>query len=142
MARTSGPLRALAPSAPVLFLCLLVTRPSAAEEPQHPSPKDQKGDAPDRFSVNAQSETYVQLYRQALALDPKHPTARFNLGVVLEDRGATADAIEQYLEAVRLDPKVADVHYDLARLFQQVGDQQAAIRHFSRFKALTRDRKD
>jgi tetratricopeptide (TPR) repeat protein len=81
-------------------------------------------------------------YREALALDPNHPTARFNLGVVLEDRGATSDAIEQYLEAVRLDARVADVHFNLARLYQQVGDEQAALRHFSRFRALTRDRKD
>jgi tetratricopeptide (TPR) repeat protein len=64
------------------------------------------------------------------------------LGVVLEDRGATNEAIEEYREAVRLDPRVADVHYNLARLYQQVGDQQAAIRHFSRFKALTRERPD
>jgi tetratricopeptide (TPR) repeat protein len=83
-----------------------------------------------------------QLYRQALEIDPTHPTARFNLGVVLEDRGATAEAIEAYREAVRLDPRVADVHFNLARLYQQVGDQQAALRHFSRFKALTRDRGD
>jgi tetratricopeptide (TPR) repeat protein len=82
------------------------------------------------------------LYRRALALDPDHPTARFNLGVVLEDRGATAEAIQQYLEAARIDPRVADVHYNLARLYQQTGDQQAALRHFSRFRALTRPRRD
>jgi tetratricopeptide (TPR) repeat protein len=81
-----------------------------------------------------------RLYRRALELEPTHPTARFNLGVVLEDRGATADAIAEYLEAVRADPRVADVHFNLARLYQQTGDQQAALRHFSRFRALTRDR--
>jgi tetratricopeptide (TPR) repeat protein len=80
------------------------------------------------------------LYREALRLDPAHPTARFNLGVVLEDRGATAEAIEEYREAVRLDPRVADVHFNLARLYNQAGDQQAALRHFSRFRALTRER--
>ena len=83
-----------------------------------------------------------RLYREALELDPGHPTARFNLGVVLEDRGATDEAIEAYREAVRLDPRVADVHFNLARLYQQAGDQQAALRHFSRFKALTRDHAD
>ena len=83
-----------------------------------------------------------RLYRRALELEPNHPTARFNLGVVLEDRGATAGAIAEYLEAVRLDPRVADVHFNLARLYQQTGDQQAALRHFSRFRALTRDRID
>ena len=83
-----------------------------------------------------------QLYRRALELEPSHPTARFNLGVVLEDRGATSEAIDQYLEAARIDPRVADVHFNLARLYPQAGDQQAALRHFSRFRALTRDRID
>lgn len=82
------------------------------------------------------------LYREALAIEPDHPTARFNLGVVLEDRGATGEAIREYCEAARLDPRVADVHYNLARLYQQSGDEQAALRHFSRFRALTRDRED
>ena len=81
-----------------------------------------------------------RLYREALARDPQHPTARFNLGVVLEDRGAHSDAIREYLEATRLDPRIADAHYNLARLYQQSGDAQAALRHFSRFKALTRQR--
>jgi hypothetical protein len=38
-----------------------------ADEPPHSTTKPQDAtEAPDRFSVNAQSETYVQLYRQAL----------------------------------------------------------------------------
>jgi len=81
-----------------------------------------------------------KLYREALALEPNHPTARFNLGVVLEDRGRTGEAIAEYVEAARLDPRVADVHFNLARLYQQTGDEQAALRHFSRFRALTRER--
>jgi tetratricopeptide (TPR) repeat protein len=87
-------------------------------------------------------EEAEKLYREALALEPNHPTARFNLGVVLEDRGATSEAIEAYREAARLDPRVADVHFNLARLYQQAGDEQAALRHFSRFRALTRERGD
>jgi tetratricopeptide (TPR) repeat protein len=83
-----------------------------------------------------------RLYRRALELEPNHPTARFNLGVVLEDSGKTAEAIQEYLEAARIDPRVADVHFNLARLYQQTGDQQAALRHFSRFRALTRNRTD
>jgi tetratricopeptide (TPR) repeat protein len=83
-----------------------------------------------------------ELYRRALAIDPDHPTARFNLGVVLEDRGCVADAIAEYQAAVRIDPQIADVHYNLARLYQQTGDSQAALRHFARFKSLTRSNID
>src|SRR4051794_24768156 len=66
MARISGRLGAIAPPVQALLLFLLVTRPSAADEPRPASAKTQKTDAPDRFSVSGQSETYVQLYRRAL----------------------------------------------------------------------------
>jgi hypothetical protein len=49
-----------------LILCLLAARPSAAEEPRKLAANDQKAEPVDRFSVSAQSETYVQLYRRAL----------------------------------------------------------------------------
>lgn len=65
MVQISGRLRAIAPPATVLLL-FLWTRPSAADEPRPRSSKAQQAEAPDRFSVSAQSETYVQLYRQAL----------------------------------------------------------------------------
>jgi len=66
MQRISGLLRAIAPPVPALLLCLLVARPSTADEPRQTSRKDQKPDAVDRFSVSGRSETYVQLYRRAL----------------------------------------------------------------------------
>ncbi|HEX5047361.1 MAG TPA: tetratricopeptide repeat protein [Gammaproteobacteria bacterium] len=107
-----------------------------AAEPSHVAARINLGRLRHVARALAEAES---LYREALKLEPDHPTARFNLGVVLEDRGATAEAIEEYREAARLDPRVADVHFNLARLYQQVGDQQAALRHFSRFRALTRD---
>ena len=59
-------MRAIAPPAWSLCFFLLLTRPSAADEPRSRGPKDQQTATPDRFSVNARSETYVQLYRRAL----------------------------------------------------------------------------
>ncbi|HXS80237.1 MAG TPA: tetratricopeptide repeat protein [Gammaproteobacteria bacterium] len=114
-------------------------RNAIAADPKHVSAHINLGRL--RHAARALDEA-ERLYRHALELEPSHPTARFNLGVVLEDRGATKDAIAEYLEAARLDPRVADVHFNLARLYQQTGDQQAALRHFSRFRALTRDRTD
>jgi tetratricopeptide (TPR) repeat protein len=114
-------------------------RNATAADPKHVAAHINLGRL--RHAAKALDEA-EQLYRHALELEPNHPTARFNLGVVLEDRGATKEAIEEYREAARLDPRVADVHFNLARLYQQTGDQQAALRHFSRFRALTRDRID
>lgn len=110
-----------------------------AAEPAHVAARINLGRLRHVAKALAEAE---QLYRQALTLEPNHPTARFNLGVVLEDRGAMTEAIEEYREAARLDPRVADVHFNLARLYQQTGNQQAALRHFSRFRALTRNRND
>jgi hypothetical protein len=70
MARRTGRLRAIAPPALALLLLSVVTRPSRADDPPKAPPKDQKAEAPDRFSVSAQSETYVQLYRRALLPGP------------------------------------------------------------------------
>jgi tetratricopeptide (TPR) repeat protein len=114
-------------------------RSAIAADPKHVSAHINLGRL--RHGARALDEA-ERLYRHALELEPGHPTARFNLGVVLEDRGATKEAIDAYVEAARLDPRVADVHFNLARLYQQTGDQQAALRHFSRFRALTRDRID
>jgi len=65
MARRTGRLRAIVPPALALLL-QVVPRTSHAEEPRKAVPKDQKAEAPDRFTLSAQSETYVQLYRRAL----------------------------------------------------------------------------
>lgn len=68
MARVSGFWRTIAPKVPVpiWLVTLLITHASAAEEPRHAAPLRPAAEAPDRFSVSAQSETYVQLYRRAL----------------------------------------------------------------------------
>lgn len=81
-----------------------------------------------------------RLYREALAIDPDDATAWFNLGVVLEDGGDIRNALSSYLRALDCAPDLADAHYNLARLYQQRGDLKAAVRHFSRFKTLTRGR--
>jgi tetratricopeptide (TPR) repeat protein len=91
-----------------------------------------------RHAVKALAEAEA-LYQRALAVAPDHATAHFNLGVVLEDRGALDEAVESYRQAITFDGEAADAHYNLARLYEQRGDLRAALRHFSRFKALSRN---
>ena len=68
MRRTALLRRVLATSSPVLLV--LVTPHAEAEEPHAASAgasnAGASSEAPDRFSVSARSETYVQLYRRAL----------------------------------------------------------------------------
>jgi len=77
-------------------------------------------------------------YRAALAADPDHPVAAFNLGVALDDLGRLADAAEAYRRAIELDPDNADAHYNLAGILERNGDKAGAVRHLTRYRALTR----
>lgn len=76
-------------------------------------------------------------YRQAVVAAPGNATAAFNLGVALEDLSRCKAAIDAYEQAIGADADFIDAHYNLARLYEQVGNKAAAIRHLSRYKALT-----
>ncbi len=82
---------------------------------------------------HAQAEMH---YRAALAAGP-HATAAYNLGIVLEDRRRTREAVAAYRVALKADPRFADAHYNLARLYEQMGDEAAALRHLKSYRSLT-----
>jgi tetratricopeptide (TPR) repeat protein len=82
-------------------------------------------------------EEAASQYRQVLAVR-EHALAAYNLGVVLEDLGRPVDAIKAYARAITADPALAEAHFNLARLYEQRGDQRAAIRHFNGYRALVR----
>jgi tetratricopeptide (TPR) repeat protein len=77
-------------------------------------------------------------YRAALNIDPDHPVAAFNLGVALDDLGRLSDAADAYRRAIDLDPDNADAHYNLAGILERSGDKAGAVRHLTRYRALTR----
>jgi tetratricopeptide (TPR) repeat protein len=77
-------------------------------------------------------------YRRALAVRPQDPTATFNIGVVLEDQGRNTEALEAYQRAIGADPRNADAHYNAARLYDQLGDYGAALRHLRICRDLAR----
>ena len=74
-------------------------------------------------------------YRAALAAQPRHPTAAFNLGTALEDLGRRAEAIEAYRRALDADADFADAHFNLARLYEQAGKRAAALRHLQAYSS-------
>jgi tetratricopeptide (TPR) repeat protein len=75
--------------------------------------------------------------RLALAQDPLHATAAFNLGVALEDLGHTGQAITAYEQAVGADPSFADAYFNLAALYEKQGKRAAALRNLSQYKRLS-----
>ncbi|KWR90438.1 tetratricopeptide repeat protein [Cupriavidus sp. IDO] len=61
----------------------------------------------------------------------------FNLGVAREDIGALQSALAAYERCIELAPDDADAHYKAARLHQEVGHFQNALRHFDAFWSST-----
>jgi tetratricopeptide (TPR) repeat protein len=76
-------------------------------------------------------------YRAALDARTGDAIAAFNLGLVLQSRGADQDAIVAFEQALVADPQCADAHYNAARLYERMGEQTAALRHLRAFKKLT-----
>src|SRR5690606_7401533 len=47
------------------------------------------------------------------------------------------EAVSAYLRALDADPRMADAHYNLSRLYEQLGDEAAAVRHLRAYRSLT-----
>ncbi len=77
-------------------------------------------------------------YLRALEHCGPQPLLLFNLGVLLEDTGHAAQAIQAYEAAIAADPDLADGHYNLALLHEAAGNARGAIRHMARYRKLGR----
>jgi tetratricopeptide (TPR) repeat protein len=81
-----------------------------------------------------------QVYRDAMKSCGNDPVLLYNLAVLLDDMDRGAQAIEAYEAALRSDPDLADCHYNLALLCEKLQKPKDAIRHMSRYRALTAGR--
>ncbi len=67
-----------------------------------------------------------QEYEKTISLDPSHPKAHCNLGVLLEAEGQQAEAIAAYQKALELDPAFVTAGRNLASAYERLGDKAAA----------------
>ncbi|MCG8459568.1 MAG: tetratricopeptide repeat protein, partial [Holophagales bacterium] len=72
----------------------------------------------------------VELYRQAVALDPEHRQSLFNLAVILSSNGRLDDAVDLYQRLFDLDPDNDDYRYRLAVTLMARKDLWPALGHF------------
>jgi tetratricopeptide (TPR) repeat protein len=75
-------------------------------------------------------------YRQALRYRPELALAHFNLGVILEDQHDDAGAVAAYKQALAQDPRFKEAHCNLAELYEKLGKQRDALRHYAAAKRL------
>lgn len=68
-------------------------------------------------------------YEQAVRCHPDNPIGRVNLGNLLCDESDFAAARTQYDAALAADPALAEAHQGLARVLDELGDEQAAAAH-------------
>lgn len=75
---------------------------------------------------------------RALELDPAHPVALNQLGMLRRRQGRFEDAEAAYLKAVTADPEYALAHYNLGVLYELYLQQlESALQHFERYQELS-----
>lgn len=126
-------LAAVAATPPNLPKALEVQRQLARERPDDPSVFNDLGNLLTLASDPAGAE---QAYRRAVELAPAKPAPRFNLALLLQQRGAHREALSEYLRVIELAPENAWAHYQAGALFEAAGDGQRAIRSYARAFAL------
>jgi hypothetical protein len=160
MRRAAGLLRTIASSPAWL---VFATRSAFAEAPPHPAKTAPEAEAPDRFSVSARSETYVQVYRRALvpgqngtyvptetavpvteylfanARDVDAPWQKDSLGLEFAAWGhvwPTTTTLERPFDG---DVQTASVKLDAGPAWTRLGRQQIAggAARYARFDGIT-----
>lgn len=81
--------------------------------------------------TGAPYEQIIEAYQKAAGLDEQSAGARVNLGTVLFNGHAWADAEEQYKAALAIDPEYALPHFNLGNLYDERGDSSNALYHYS-----------
>src|SRR5881398_2034235 len=75
-------------------------------------------------------------FRKAVEIDPKDPTAQYNLGKELKAGGDTADAIAAFQRAIELKPDFEEAHYSLGIALREQGQTQAGQKELEELKGL------
>lgn len=78
----------------------------------------------------------IDVLEQAIRHQPKEPLLHFNAAIALEDLKRPGEALARYDRALALAPDMADAHHNAAKLCEQLGDRQGALRHYSAYRRL------
>jgi tetratricopeptide (TPR) repeat protein len=78
-------------------------------------------------------------YARALTLDPRHASARVNLGRWLQEDGHPAEAVAQYRAALAAQPRHPTAAFNLGTALEELGRRAEAIQAYRRALEADRD---
>lgn len=88
------------------------------------------------FYLRQERERARADYERLLALDPRHPGGRYQMGKLLLDEGRDLEAVTQLEKSVEAEPTNKPAHYQLARAYRRLGRAEDARREAAVFRSL------
>jgi tetratricopeptide (TPR) repeat protein/SAM-dependent methyltransferase len=80
-------------------------------------------------------DTSIEAYKKALAINPDHSEAYYNMGVAFEDQGKLKEAIDVYKKVLTLDPYYVQAHFSMGNALKDQCQLADAIQAYT--KAIT-----
>ncbi len=81
------------------------------------------------FKEHKYEEALLQ-YNKAIKLDPQHPNARFNCGLVLFNMKKYPDAIKQFQKSIEINPSDFDAHIGWGNTLMKLREYDDAIKQY------------
>ena len=72
----------------------------------------------------------IELFNQAISLDPEFPEAHNNLGSALKAQGKLEQAIAEFQKAIELDPLLPEAHSNLGIALSENAHSTTPLRLF------------
>jgi protein O-mannosyl-transferase len=81
----------------------------------------------------------LDLYTEAVRIEPRYPLSQYNLGTMLLDSGRLGEAMDHFARAVDSDPLFAEPHNNWGKALLDQGKLADAASHFARAVELQPD---
>lgn len=93
--------------------------------------------------VNSLIKKFKSATEEIMVLRVDMINACYNLGVLLQERGKTKEAIVEYTKVLKINPNDASSHFNLALLYDTVLDDRVKAReHYLRYLEINPEAKD